>query len=274
MHCEIRVVTVAGVTGASERTMTMTRTGQILMTLLTTACLATPAAAEEKPQPPRGARHPDSSQTSSSRPRYGFTAYGGFRALQIESLLFDSNEVDFGITDDDFRSGRFGFELDFALLPMVEILVGFDTGDAETAGNYLDLVYEDGSEIEHSAWLRMTEFSVGARVRPRPDGRANPYLVLGISRASYDYSETGEFVDFETSNIFYDEFKEAQVLTGFFAGVGLDYAVVRLPYGRRVDLFGEFRYARAQGQHRDGFNGFGDLTVARAGGLFGLRLRF
>ncbi len=257
----------------------MIRPGQLLTTLLATVCLATfgletGAAAEGTGQPPRDSRSPDSSQTGGSRPRYGFAAYGGFRALQIESLLFDSNEVDFGITDDDFRSDRFGFELDFALLPMVEILVGIDTGSAETHGNYLDLVYEDGSEIEHSAWLRMTEYSVGARVRPLPEGRANPYLVLGISRASYDYSETGEFVDFETSDIFYDEFKEGQALTGFFAGVGLDYAVVRLPFGRRIDLFGEFRYARAQGQHRDGFNGFGDLTVARTGGLFGLRLRF
>ena len=54
MHCEIRVVTVAGVTGASERTMTMTRTGQILMTLLTTACLATPGRGRREAAAPSG----------------------------------------------------------------------------------------------------------------------------------------------------------------------------------------------------------------------------
>ena len=257
----------------------MIRPGQLLPTLLATACFATfdpgtGAAAEGTSQPPRGTRYPDSSQTAGSRPRYGFSAFGGFRALQIESQLFDSNDVDFGITEGDFRSGRIGFEVDFALLPMVEIMVGFDTGGSETSGNYLDLVYEDGSEIEHSARLEMTEYTFGARVRPLPGGRVSPYLAVGVSLASYRYSETGEFVDFDTADIFYDEFEERQALFGFFAGAGLDYALVRLPYGRRIDLFGEFRYARGKGEHEDGFDGFGDLTIGRTGGLLGLRIRF
>ncbi len=252
----------------------MIRTGPILVTLLLAAGFAPTTVAEERAQPPRGARDRDRPQSSRARPRYGFSAYGGFRTLQIESQLFDSNEVDFGITDKDFASGRFGFELDYALLPMVEILVGFDTGSGETDGNYLDLVYEDGSEIEHSASLDMTEYLLGVRIRPRPEQRLSPYVVAGLSLAGYRYSETGEFVDFETSDIFYDEFEERLSLPGFFVGAGLDFAIAQLPFGRRIDLFGEFRYARGGGEHEDGFAGFGDLTAGRTGGLFGVRMRF
>ena len=153
-------------------------------------------------------------------------------------------------------------------------MVGFDTGGSETSGNYLDLVYDDGSEIEHSARLEMTEYTFGARVRPLPEGRVSPYLAVGVSLASYRYSEEGAFVKPETSVVEYNEFSERLSLFGFFAGAGLDYALVRLPYGRRIDLFGEFRYARGESEHEDGFDGFGDLTIGRTGALFGLRIRF
>lgn len=252
----------------------MTRCSRILTCLLAAACLATAAVAEEESQPPRDRRDPDRPRSAGARPRYGFSAFGGFRALQMDSRLFDANEAEFGLTENDFRSGRLGFELDYALLPMLEILVGFDTGQAETAGSYLDLVYEDGSEIDHSAALRLTDTTVGVRVRPFRLGRASPYVVFGVARTSYKYSEKGEFVNFETFDIYYDELEERLSLTGFFAGAGFDFAVVRMPFGRRLDAFGEFRYARSEGRHRDEFADFGDLGVARVGALFGLRVRF
>ena len=263
-----------GIIGASERTTAMTRFRRIVTCLIAATCLATGAVAEEKLQPPRGARDPDRARPAGARPRYGFSAFGGFRALQVDSRLFDANEVEFGLTEDDFRSGRLGFELDYALLPMLEIVVGFDTGEAETDGNYLDLVYEDGSEIEHSARLRLTDYTIGVRVRPFRLGRASPYVVFGVARTSYDYFEEGEFVNFENFDIYYDELEERVSFTGFFAGAGFDFAVVRMPFGRRLDVFGEFRYARGEGGHRDEFADFGDLGVARLGALFGIRVRF
>ncbi len=252
----------------------MTRFGRSLTCLIAAACLAATAVAEEEAQPPRGSRDPDRSRSAGARPRYGFSAFGGFRALRIDSRLFDANEAEFGLTEDDFRSGRVGFELDYALLPMLEILVGFDTGQAETEGSYLDLVYEDGSEIEHSALLSLTDYTLGVRIRPFQQGRVSPYVVFGLARTLYKYSEQGEFVNFENFDIYYDELEERSSFTGFFAGAGFDFAVVRMPFGRRLDAFGEFRYARGEGGHRDEFAVFGDLGVARLGALFGLRVRF
>ena len=252
----------------------MIRTCQLLTTLLATVCFAIGAAAEDTGQPPRRTRYPDASQTASSPPRYSIAGYGGFRLLQIDSALFESNEIDFGITEDDFGSGRTGFEVSVAVVPAVEIVVGMDWGDADTYGNYLDLVYEDGSEIEHAAWLEMTEYLLGARIRPMHGSRLSPYLVFGLSAASYRYGEAGDFVDFDTADIYYDEYNERLFLPGFFAGAGLDFAVLQMPFGRRLDAFAEFRYARAQGEHEEGFDGFGDLTVGRTGALLGLRFRF
>ena len=260
--------------GASERTITATRFRRIGTCLLAAACLATVAVAEGEAQPPRGSRDPDRAPLTGARPRYGFSAFGGFRAVRMESRLFDANEAEFGLTGDDFRSGRLGFELDYALLPMLELFIGFDTGQAETHGAYLDLVYEDGSNIEHSALLGVTDYTLGARIRPFRRGRASPYVVFGAARTSFEYSELGEFVDFQNFDIYYDELGERSSLAGFFAGAGFDFAVVQMPFGRQLDVFGEFRYSRNAGQHRDDFSDFGDLGVTRVGALFGFRVRF
>ena len=100
-----------------------------------------------------------------SETRYAFSTYGGIRVPAATSELFAANEFDFGITDDDFLIRGYGFEFDFAVLPRVDISIGFDIADAETLGSYLDLGYDDGGEIEHSARLSMAELSLGVRVR-------------------------------------------------------------------------------------------------------------
>ena len=253
----------------------MTRTRHILTTLLATACLAIATAAAESGQPPRRGPYPDASQRSVREARYAFSSYGGFRVLNVTSDLFAANEFDFGITDDEFRTGSFGFEFDFAVLPRVDISIGIDNGDAETYGSYLDLVYDDGGEIEHSARLAVTDLSLGVRLRLLGGAaRVRPYLVGGLTGAYYRYTETGDFVDFETADIYYDVFEETSFLPGFFAGAGADVAVVRFREAGSLDLFGEFRYVRSQGQHTEGFDGFGDLRLDRSGGLFGIRVRW
>ena len=253
----------------------MIRTRHLLLILIVTAGFATTAAAEEGGQPPRRSAYPDASQRSVREPRFAFSTYGGFRVLDAKSDLFAANEFDFGITDDDFLAGGYGFEFDLALWSRVDLSIGFANGDADTIGSYLDFVYEDGGEIEHRARLAMTELSLGLRVRLGPSSfRVNPYLVGGVTGAYYRYSEIGDFVDFDTGDIYYDEFEEKSFLPGFFAGAGADVAVVRLPDGGRVELFGEFRYTRAQGEHSEGFEGFGDLRLDRLGGLFGFRVRW
>lgn len=95
-----------------------------------------------------------------------------------------------------------------------------------------------------------------------PGARASPYAVFGVSRATCEYSEPGQFSDFETSDIFNGESGERQMFGGAFAGVGLDFVIGRMPRGRQMLLFGELRYARSKGAHADEFRNFDELSFA------------
>ncbi len=251
------------------------RTLRLFLVLLALLPAAAVQASEAAGQPPRRGGYPDRSSSRASTPRWGISFHTGYRALHIQSPLFDDNEYDFGTTARDFLAARYGIEFHYAVVPQVDILLGYESGNADTTASYLDLTYEDGSEIEHDASLTLQDLTLGVRIGLAPASALfRPYLLAGFSGALYEYSEVGEFVDFETSDIFYDEFQERSFLPGFFAGGGADFAIVRRPDGQRLELFGEFRYARSAGEHQDGFKGFGDLTLGRSGALFGVRFRF
>lgn len=252
----------------------MSRIRHVLMTALAIFSVSTAAMASADGQPPRRDRYPSSSRSAADN-RYALSAYGGFMAFQFDSGLFRDNEVDFGIADGDFSGGRFGLELDFAVLPMLDVSVGYSSSSGDVSASYLDFTYDDGREIEHGASLRTTEMTVAAKFRlARAPARFRPYLLAGASGTFYRYREDGEFINFDTSDIYFDSYEERSFLPGFFAGVGTDFRAIQAPDGRQVDLFGEFRYARSQGDHQDDFDGFGGLTIGRTGGLFGVRIRF
>ncbi len=232
-----------------------------------------PQAALAGEQPPRRGLSPNRSPAPSET-RYSVAFHAGYRAFHLDSQLFADNEFDFGITDGDFTTALFGGEFDFEIVPLLSITAGLTASEAETTGSYLDFTYDDGSEIAHSAYLGVTEFTVGARfhlVGERSPFR--PYVLGGISGTLYEYRESGDFVDFETADIFFDDYLEESFLIGFFAGAGADLAIVQRA-DQRIDLYAEYRYSRSEGEHQDGFAGFGDLTLARSGGLLGIRLRF
>ena len=248
----------------------------IPLLLIALALLPLAGAREAAGQPPRRGPYPDRSRSGGGdESRFALSLHTGFRAVDIQSGLFADNKQDFGIRERDFLAARYGLEFDFTGLPLIDIVIGVETGEREIYSSYLDYTYDDGSEIEHATRLGLTEVTLGGRIRlTRGSGRFQPYLLGGFSGTFYRYSEVGDFVDFQTDEVFYDEFVENSFQPGFFAGAGADVALVQRPYGRSIAVFGEFRYARSQGTHQNAFNGFGNLTVGRYGGIFGVRFRF
>ncbi len=229
-------------------------------------------------QPPRGPRRMPvgAGQVRARRdPKYGLSFYSGYRAIHMESPLFEDNEYDLGITDGDFVAARYGAEFEWAVASRLAVILGVQNASRDLVSSYIDLVYDDGGEIERFTSLNLTDVSVGARFRlRRPDARFSPYIALGLGLLYYRYSEIGDFVDFSNYDIYYDEYTERQGLFSAFVGGGLDFTLAETREGTQVGAFGEFRYAGSSSTHQDGFEGFGDFSLGRTGVLAGLRVRF
>ena len=149
----------------------------------------------------------------------------------LNYLLFDIN---------DFK----GFYLagDFLLEVSRNLEVGVGVGYYQRSVPSVDrdFVNEDGSEIEQQLKLRIVPVNITARFLPMGNrGAFQPYVGAGIGLLAYRYSETGQFVDYDT----YDIYRESYVANGMAAGPVI-LGGVRVPVGRRTAIGGEIRYQR------------------------------
>lgn len=155
---------------------------------------------------------------------------------------------------DDFNNGTFGGDWHFGIGHFVEAGVGIGYYQRSVDTVYRDYVNDNGMEIPQELKLRMTPVNFTARIFPF--GRHNtvqPYIGGGVAVVNWQYSETGEFVDFNNNNeVFRDRFVDdgntvAPVLLGG----------VRFPVGDVFRIGGEFRWqgGRADLDPNQGFAG-------------------
>ena len=101
----------------------------IPLLLIALALLPLAGAREAAGQPPRRGPYPDRSRSGSGdESRFALSLHTGFRAVAIQSGLFADNKQDFGIRERDFLAARYGLEFDFTGLPLVDIVIGVETG--------------------------------------------------------------------------------------------------------------------------------------------------
>ena len=108
---------------------------------------------------------------------------------------------------------------------------------------YDDYVNLDGTEIAQDFKLRVTPVTATARFFPFGLRSAiQPYAGAGVGFFNWRYSEVGEFVDFNTFDVFRDRF----VAEGNDVG-GVYLAGLRVLAGSRFAVGAEIRYQDVQG---------------------------
>ena len=117
--------------------------------------------------------------------------------------------------------------------------VGFQQRTVESI--YEFVTRPDNTEIEQDLKLRIVPFTATLKFVPTGrDAKFQPYVGAGIAALRWSYSETGEFVDPVTTDIFRDSFTAdgTDVAAVIFGGL-------RAPIGASTMLGGEVRYQRA-----------------------------
>jgi hypothetical protein len=186
--------------------------------------------------------------------------FGGFTPAREDARSREggrSNDVlvnnlsTFEFQIEDFDSATFGGEWLVALGSRAEAGLGLGFYSDSVDSNYRDLVHEDGRLIEQEFKLRIVPFTATFRFLPLGRSAAiQPYIGAGVGLFRWRYSESGEWVDFDSTI-----FRETYIGSGGAAGPVI-LGGVRFGLGS-WDLGGEIRYQDAEGDLPDdqGFSG-------------------
>lgn len=149
-----------------------------------------------------------------------------------EPLLFDVG---------DFGGATISGEYLIGIGKYVEAGVGAGFYQRTVPSIYEFVTRPDDTEIEQDLKLRVVPFTATLKFVPTGrDAGFQPYIGAGIAALRWSYSETGEFVDAVTADIFRDSFtaEGTEVAPIIFGGL-------RAPIGASTMLGGEVRYQKA-----------------------------
>jgi len=180
--------------------------------------------------------------------------------------------LDFKISD--FRAYPIFGEWNIAFNDHVEVSIGVAYQNKKVDSRYLDLVNTElgDSDILQELRLKMLPISGTVKYVFGQPGGFQPYVGGGLSVVKFEYTETGDFVDPSTLDIFNEKF----TADGFTVGA-LILGGVRIPLGG--DVYGlqiEGRYLFGSGDTGGSEAGFlGDKIDLSGGSLnFGFLIRF
>jgi hypothetical protein len=167
----------------------------------------------------------------------------------------------------DFRGLAWGVDLAFRVLPQIDVLGSFATSSSSSSSEFRDFVETNDEPIRQTTGLSRSALTGGVKVHLLSRGRSlgryafipnrvSPYVGATAGALWYDLDQRGDFVDFETLDIFSDYFVSDG--TTFTANViaGSDIWLLQ-----RVGLNIETRYNWAKADLQDSFADFEQIDL-------------
>lgn len=220
-----------------------------------------------------------------SSPRAAFTLKGGLSMPRASSgngvqSLWDLTREELTVDNRDLTGGSIIAELAVRANERFDVTFAFGYSLTEPHSEFRDWVGTDDLPIEQVTSFSTKPLTIGVKAYLRERGRSigslawiprtwNPYLGVAGGVVSYRFEQYGEFVDYETYDIFEDSFlSEGRAPTVHLIG-GMDFSI-----SRHFLLVGEARYGFASAPLDSDFVGFPDLDLAGFQVTGGITLRF
>lgn len=220
------------------------------------------------------------------RPSAGsLTVHGGLAAPLATGGVFKLATTDLTLARSDFQAAQWGLDLAFSLGARGELVFGLERSSSRTPSESRDFVEEvNGVDvpIRQTTTLQRTPLMVSYRYHLADRGRRIgsvawvparfvPFVSGGIGVMKYRFEQTGDFVDRQTLNIFYDRLTSTAWTKVLLGGAGAQYSL-----NERYHLTGELRYLHANGSGdmpNGDFSGY-NVNLSGFSTLLGLSVRF
>jgi opacity protein-like surface antigen len=247
--------------------LAVSRTAAVLVSLLTLGA-ASPAAAQSQ-----------GDGYLFGRPDITFSIRGGYSHANASSDLFDQVVTDLTLKKGDFSGLTAGAELGFTVTDRLSLSV--DLGYARTSKSswFRDFVDNNDRNIEQTTEFERMPLMLNARVYLTPTGRSVgrlawipshivPWVGAGAGFMRYRFHQYGDFIDFQTTNVFRGDFNTQEWTSAFQGLAGVDVSI-----SPRVAVTGDARYLWAKAPVGRDFSGFDRIDLSGVSATLGLTYR-
>ena len=205
----------------------------------------------------------------------------GYSLPRAGSDIFSHTQEQLTIENSDFAGNYFGGEVSARVSDHIDLAFGVGYTESITRSEFRDWVDTADQAIEQTTKFAMTPVTLSAKYflmdRGRSIGRfawvparLNAYVGGGVGVTFYNFDQVGDWVDFETSDIFNTQFKSNGNGKQLHALAGIDLTITK-----NVFLTGESRYLWADAALDDTFfEGFNDVDLAGLQFSVGISARF
>jgi outer membrane protein W len=214
------------------------------------------------------------------RPTFSFGIKGGYALAQGGSEIFDFAREELTLDKADFASSAWGAEMAVRATERLDIAAEVGVTHTSQRSEFRDWVDLDDLPIEQITKFTRVPMTLSARWYLRDRGRSvsrfvwvperwSPYVGAGGGAIWYRFEQEGDFVDFETLDVF-SALLESDGTTGtahVFSGVDLSLS-------SKVVLTTEGRYSWGKMEMGRDFVDFDSIDLDGFQATVGLSLRF
>ena len=196
------------------------------------------------------------------------------------SEVFDFTIKELTVERGDFTTMDFEAELGVRLRDRLDLALNIGHSGSTTRSEARAWEGTDGLPVEQTTRFALTPVTLGAKVYMKDRGRAvsqfawvpatwSPYVAAGGGVTLYEFSQQGEFVDYDTLDIFRATFTSEGWAPTAYGGVGIE-----LSLGRHLLATGEVRYLWSRTDMSRDFVDFDPIDLSSSQLALGLAVRF
>ena len=214
------------------------------------------------------------------RPSITFGGRIGYAIPRADSEIFDFTRDELTIEKEDFNGVALSADVGARLSDRIDLAFSIGYENSAIDSESRDFIGNDDLPILQTTDFSRIPLTVGVKAYLTERGRRisdlawipskfAPFVGGGGGFVWYEFEQEGEFVDFDTLDIFYDYFSSSSASPLAYVTAGFDYSL-----GLRWILTAEARYSWASADMGESYVGFEkiDLNGFRAAFGFSVRL--
>jgi opacity protein-like surface antigen len=204
---------------------------------------------------------------------------GGYALASAGSDLFEFTTQQLTLDKRDFSGLSFGASIGIPATDRLDVT--FDAGYSRSSkgSEFRDFVDNDDLPIEQRTTFERVPLTLNLKYYLSPPGttigtaawipsKITPWVGVGGGLMKYRFHQEGDWVDFNTNNVFPSTFESAEWTPVVQGMAGADFSLTPL-----IALTTEARYLRAKGTLERDFGGFDKIDLSGVSASVGLSFR-